>query len=214
LFLSLLKSGHPAEWAADLRSQESNLLVDFEGLCEAFLTINPDGVARMENAKAALSQLKQKKGESFLTFWQQYQRLAREAKAPVDVQLFNLPNSLDPQLRASYLKEAVKPTSLAGLVELLIRLDQGIVAAAGVRDHAPNPAPVTGPVPMDLGQLMVAINNLTVAMSQQHPGRRRGRLTREERERRIANDLCLICADPNHKMETCPRRRNQGNDRG
>jgi hypothetical protein len=215
LFLSLLTSGHCADWAADLREKASPLLNDFTGLCKAFLGINPDGRARQEKAKEALAKLRKLPTQTFVAFWQDYQKLAREAQTPEEVIVYNLPESLDPALKSRYLSEANRPSSLSDLIELLIRLDQGIFAASGAHIPVPDPVPQPVPVPMDLGQVLTAINNLTLAMRQGNRGRR-NRLSQEERDRRRANNLCPICADPNHNRDECPLRRDrhQGNDRG
>lgn len=40
-----------------------------------------------------------------------------------------------------------------------------------------------------------------------------GHLTKEERERRLKENLCLVCADPKHKVRDCPHKKDRKNNK-
>lgn len=223
LFISLFKARHAVEWAAGLRESESYLLEDFEELVKAFIDINPDASVRLADSGRLLHSIRMKPGQKFGEFWTDFQRIARASREDDSTVFFCLANSLNRRLSSAYLSHRPQPKSLVELTKLLVALDSGISY-----QHPSEPETSTNsfPQPMDLGQFSIFLDKIQAATSAMDKfnlavmqngagGNRKGRrLSPEERQRRFDNNLCLVCADPNHLKDKCPlsRHRSQGNE--
>lgn len=217
LFLSLLQAGHADQWASTLCEDDSALLEDFEGLVKAFIKINPDVSVRLEDARKALHNMQMGPNQKFANdYFTEFSKEARASREKEEVLFFCLTNSLNERLTRAYRSHMPKPTKYDELCAILVSLDSGLSY-----EHNPapkvSPAAPTFPQPMDLGLTALSdkLDNLTLeVVALKSRGRRGRRLTPEERQRRLNNNLCLICADPNHRKDDCPHRHGRGNGQG
>ncbi|KAG1925678.1 retrotransposable element [Pimephales promelas] len=193
-FVLTLLSGRASLWGTAVWENKDDCCASFQELSEEMKRVFDRAVAGKEAARL-LAELRQGEG-SVADFSIRFRTLAAECRwneaAQWDMFLHGLADRVQREIYAMDL-----PETLNGLVELALRVDARLNRVArltrpsrpvfGAEDHQPGGASAVSPTndhePMQVG---------------------RARLSREERERRRSQGLCLYCGRAGHFIHSCP----------
>ncbi|KAG1964568.1 retrotransposable element [Pimephales promelas] len=193
-FVLTLLSGRASLWGTAVWENKDDCCASFQALSEEMKRVFDRAVAGKEAARL-LAELRQGEG-SVADFSIRFRTLAAECRwneaAQWDMFLHGLADRVQREIYAMDL-----PETLNGLVELALRVDARLNRVArltrpsrpvfGAEDHQPGGASAVSPTndhePMQVG---------------------RARLSREERERRRSQGLCLYCGRAGHFIHSCP----------
>jgi len=161
-----------------------------------------DDPDRVRNATRQLNVIKQGSKE-FSDHYAAFQVLAADVNWTEENLRITLMSSLSYDLQAALLTTA-EPPVWDDLIALLQTTDNRIRALNArnprTSSSVPKPAKAAHPTSSNSGHYGPAPMDLSA-------GRRRGPLTQEERQRRIAQGLCLYCGGSGHLAMACPNRR-------
>ncbi|KAG1956972.1 retrotransposable element [Pimephales promelas] len=184
-FVLTLLSGRASLWGTAVWENKDDCCTSFQALSEEMKRVFDRAVAGKEAARL-LAELRQGEG-SVADFSIRFRTLAQW-----DMFLHGLADRVQREIYAMDL-----PETLNGLVELALRVDARLNRVTrltrpshpvfGAEDHQPGGESAVSPTndhePMQVG---------------------RARLSREERERRRSQGLCLYCGQAGHFIHSCP----------
>ena len=192
-FVLTLLSGKAALWGTAVWENQDPCCASFQALSEEMRRVFDRAVAGREAARL-LADLHQGNG-SVSEYSIRFRTLAAECRWNEEAQWDRFLHGLaDRVQREIYMLDL--PRSLNGLIELALRVDARLSRMGRFQQNLPfrgmeNPrsenldtvSPVCDPEPMQVG---------------------RARLSREERERRRSQGLCLYCGKAGHFIHSCP----------
>lgn len=205
-----------------LGAYRNQRIISFEDLAAQFRTVySIDVDTELEISLDQLTSLRQSDSQSVSEHYANFLALSFAAGSAHDAshaQLFF--QSLKFPLRRSMLRDGLlKRSDIKSVLAAAIRHERAFLASKNLSEAPPTPrrAPVAvahaapvgpailqrlgprpndsarGPAPMDLDAAQVG-----------NVAPRRARLTPDERQRRIDQNLCIVCGDPNHFRDACP----------
>lgn len=192
-FVLTLLSGRAALWGTAVWENKDPCCASFLALSEEMKRVFDRAVAGREAARL-LADLRQGNG-SVSEYSIQFRTLAAECRWNGEAQWDRFLHGLaDRVQREIYMLDL--PTSLNGLIELALKVDARLDRMGRFQQRNPlrgmetlrvdsldTVSPVSDPEPMQVG---------------------RARLSREERERRRSQGLCLYCGKAGHFIFACP----------
>ena len=193
-FVLTLLSGRAALWGTAVWENGHNCCTSFQALSEEMRRVFDRAVAGKEAARL-LAELRQGEG-SVADFSIRFRTLAAECRwneeAQWDMFLHGLADRVYKQIYAMDL-----PETLNGLIELALRVDARLNRVTRLtRPSRPQPSP----------ENHQADGASAVSPTFDHEPMQvgRARLSREERERRRSQGLCLYCGRAGHFIHSCP----------
>ncbi|OCT57199.1 hypothetical protein XELAEV_18003842mg [Xenopus laevis] len=194
-----LLSGEALAWASPLIEQQSPLLSNFNGFLAAMSVIfdDPNKIATAETTLLTLTQGSRSVAEYAATF----RRWVLDTSWNEAAQRFHFRRGLSEAMKDE-LARVDAPDNLSSFVQLCIKIDSRLSERrkerAGNRNH-------------DLGTSDVCreIGSPTIQSAEEDAmqvGFVRGPISREERQRRRVNQLCLYCGGKGHFAVMCPKK--------
>lgn len=201
-FIGTLFTGDPLTWFRSLIESESQCLINL-GLFLTEFKANYDDPHVQKNAQANLRRLRQAKG-SVLSYASKFRRLASETgfNAEAKVSLFR--NGLNDDVKDVLATVLEEPSDFEGFMNFCIKIDHRLYdrrierrdkqasSSQGQQHPSERPHPKPESVPMDLD---------AIGSSKRH-----NKLTKEERQRRFTENLCLYCGEGGHRLSSCPKK--------
>jgi transposase InsO family protein len=198
-FIGTLLTGDALTWFSGVVDYTPDLLSDYQNFIDEFRNLFDDPHAQ-RHACNSLKRLRQGKF-SVTSYSAKFRHLAFETGyndlAKMDIFRSGLNEDVKDVLATSF----VEPDTLEDLIKLCVKIDQRLYdrrlerktrISSNYSDRQPSGG-ISAAVPMDLDHLATQKT-------------KNGKLTREERERRIQNNLCLYCGESGHKVNSCPKR--------
>jgi hypothetical protein len=201
-FIGTLLSGDPLTWFRTLIESDSAILLDMELFIKEFQA-NYDDPYVQSHAQTAIRRLKQGKN-SVVTYAAKFRRLAADTGYNSDAKVSMFRSGLNDDVKDVLSTALEEPTEFEDFINYCIKIDHRIYDRRLEKKNAsshthgdPHPkkfeTPRSGPTtPMDLDGL------------QEVPKHKK--LTKEERERRIKEKLCLYCGESGHRVSRCPNK--------
>ena len=199
-FVGTLLSKDALAWFSGLVNGESPLLKDWKEFMAAFQELfdNPNA---QKQAQSSIQRLKQGKG-SVLSYSSRFRTLQRDTGYNDEALISIFRRGLQDQVQDILATSLTEPTDLEQFINLSIKIDNRLysrrmekgsasVPSSNSNQQSSKSASSSSPNdPMDLGAVTRASN---------------GKLTKEERDRRFKENLCLYCGDSNHKISDCKK---------
>ncbi len=147
-------------------------------------------------------------GQNFTTWFQEWSTQARRTGADETTKMWAFRRNLPPGLRAKLLTLSPQPTTLDDLVEKVREFDRNWQIYG-----EPNPTRGQGPSRGNWRsnrnpRIQEIKDEAEIEIAATHPQRgktrKRGKLTPQERKRRMDNNLCLYCGTAGHIAAKCP----------
>ncbi|SAL96232.1 hypothetical protein, partial, partial [Absidia glauca] len=221
LAASLLRKSAFSWFSPFLKTNDPAILTNFANFKKRFLDQFGDRDVVNQNERR-LTTIKQA-GRSVSAYASEIQRLSAELDWNDSALRSIFYNGLDDIIKDELCRMET-PDTLLDLVNLTIRIDNRFHDRRMERKNkyrGPQPSTYnrgqysrnySGPTPMDLDMTTEdeptddPEENMDIALSDEKP--RYGKLTNEERERRMKNRLCLYCGKPGHVVNQCLRKPN------
>jgi hypothetical protein len=137
---------------------------------------------------------------SFNEWYQDWSMHARCSGVDDNSKMYAFRRMLNPQLHAKIIQLSLQPTTLSTLVEKARELDNNWQTFA-----KPNTGPgnfCRNPRIRELAENTPSAE-INATQGRQTPFKKWGKLTPEEWEHRVKNNLCLYCSKPGHKAAEC-----------
>jgi hypothetical protein len=199
-FVGTLLAKDALAWFSTLVSEGSPLLSDWNMFLQEFKNLFENPHARKQ-AQASIQRLKQGKG-SVLTYASRFRALKMDTGYNAEALISTFRRGLNDSVQDVIATSLEEPTDLEQFINLAIKIDNRLYSRKMERSSSAHPPSMpstsyTKPVaqrsdPMDLGAISRPSN---------------GKLTREERDRRFKENLCLYCGSSNHKINECDKRK-------
>jgi len=147
---------------------------------------------------------------SFTTWFQEWSTQARRARVDETTKMWAFRHNLPDGLRHKLLTLSPQPATLTELVDKTREFDRnwqiyGGSAGSSTRGQGPSRGNWHGNRNPRIQEIK---DDTEIEIATTHPRRgstkKRGKLTQQERQRRMANNLCLYCAQPGHMAAKCP----------
>ena len=191
----------------DESSSETDILANYSLFITTFKALYDDPHAK-RHAQAAIKRLKQGKG-SVVSYSAKFRRIAQDtcfdSQALLDIFRYGLNDDVKDVLASSLFE----PEKLEDFIHFCIKIDNRLFDRKIERSNGPRyqkqfsgsfrtPAPPvlaaqpssSGPTPMELDTIQIKTKKLTP----------------EEKQRRLLNNLCLYCGEAGHKAINCPKK--------
>src|SRR6266581_4648506 len=147
---------------------------------------------------------------SFATWFQEWSTHAQHTGVDETTKMWAFQRNLPDRLRQKLLMLSPQPATLPELVDKTQEFDRnwqifGGSAGSSTRGQGPSRGNWHGNRNTRIQEIK---NDTEIKIAATHPRRgstrKRGKLTQQERQRRMANNLCLYCAQPGHMAAKCP----------
>ena len=196
-FIGTLLTRDALSWFRGLVESNSDLLKSYKKFMDEFKTLFDDPL-KHRHARAAIDRLKQGKG-SVLTYAAKFRRLASDTGYNNDALTEHFRKGLGDEVKDVLATALDEPTDIELLIPYCIRIDNRLYDRRIERSGNRSASKVSfklssessSPSPMDLDAMKLNENK---------------KLTKEERERRIQNKLCLYCGEAGHRLAQCSRK--------
>lgn len=213
-FIGTLLSKDALAWFREILKHEQQKLLNYAEFMTEFADLFDDPHSQ-KHAQASLKRLRQGRF-SVLAYSARFRRLAKETgfndEALIDIYRTGLNDDVKDVLATSL----VEPEKLEDYIHFCTKIDHRLAdrraertrrpGAPSNRPPAPLPVPVTpvtqGPTPMDLDAMNAATGSSSSGSAASNPRK----LTKEERERRLKENLCLYCGAAGHRAFGCPKK--------
>jgi hypothetical protein len=216
-YLGSLFTGDALTWYRTLQETSDACLTDYEVFKQGFIDMFGDPFIR-KTAQDQLEKCQQGSG-STATYVSKFRRIAADTGYNEATLTHSFTKNLSHAVREALAINDEDPASLEDLYRYAIKVDNRLYelrrSTPATRALAPQirrrstdefkslrfPTP-SGPIPMEIG---------ATQFQTQH---RRGPLSKEEKQRRRDNNLCLYCGEHGHLALQCPKKApTSGNDR-
>ena len=204
-FIGTLLIGDALTWFSGIVDYSPDLLLSYENFIGELRNLFDDPHAQ-RHACTSLKRLRQGKF-SVTSYSAKFRHLSLETGYNDLAKMDIFRSGLNDDVKDVLATSLVDPENLEDLIKLSVKIDQRLFDRRleknsykipyGHSDkpkrNLPQGAP-SGSVPMDLDGM------------ETQGVKPRGKLTKEERNRRIENNLCLYCGEAGHKVNSCPKR--------
>ena len=203
-FIGTLLIGDALTWFSGIVDYSPDLLLDYRKFVDELKNLFDDPHAQ-RHACNSLKRLRQGKF-SVTSYSSKFRHLALETGYNDLAMMDIFRSGLNEDVKDVLATSLVDPGNLEELIKLCVKIDQRLydrrLEKSSIKTpykYSENPkrngheGAHSGPTPMELDYLET--------QKQKH-----GKLTKEERERRIKNQLCLYCGEPGHKVNSCSKR--------
>jgi transposase InsO family protein len=204
-FIGTLLSGDALTWFSGIVEYSPELLLNYENFILELKNLFDDPHAQ-RHACTSLKRLRQGKF-SVTSYSAKFRHLALETGYNDLAKMDIFRSGLNDDVKDVLATSLVDPETLEDLIKLCVKIDQRLYDRRlernsnkmpyGHPDKPKKPSPQgnqSGSTPMDL-------DYMDGQKTKPH-----GKLTKEERARRIQNSLCLYCGEPGHKVNSCSKR--------
>lgn len=195
-FIGTLFTGDPLSWFRSLIESDSESLYDFQRFIDEFKS-NYDDPYVMKNAQSKLRRLKQGKG-SVLSYASRFRRLASESGYNNEAKIALFRTGLNDDVKDVLATLLDEPSEFESFINFCIKIDHRLfdrrMEKRGLSQssfQSKKPSGTSEPSPMDL-------DNLENVKSK--------KLSKEERQRRFKENLCLYCGEAGHRLSNCPKK--------
>lgn len=195
------------QWYSTLVKAESALLKDFAGFMAEFKRLFSDPNAKMKS-QLLLKKLKQG-NSSVLSYFTRFRALAINTGFDNEAQMDSFRTGLSDEIKDVFATSLEEIANLETLVSMAIKIDTRLYdrkMEREVKHRVPHVAVATKSIPD------VSVVPPTAAVSTVSPNSFKtklvnGKISKEERLRRIKLDLCIYCGNSGHALKECPKRK-------
>jgi hypothetical protein len=180
------------QWYSTLVKGNSPLLQNYRLFMDEFTKLFSDPNAKMKS-QLLLKKLKQGSG-SVLSYFTRFRALALNTGFDQEAQMDSFRTGLSEEIKDVLATSLQEISDLESLVSMAIKIDTRLYdrrMEKDVRSSQPVVSSVADPPP--------SINSTQI----------KGKLSKEERERRIKEKLCLYCGTSGHSVKECPKKKNK-----
>jgi hypothetical protein len=190
------------QWYSTLVKSESDLLQDFNRFMDEFKKLFSDPNAKMKS-QLLLKKLKQGNG-SVLSYFTRFRALAINTGFDVEAQMDSFRTGLSDEIKDVLATTVDEITDLESLVSRAIKIDTRLYDRKMEKQiKVPQVASATSSTPDD----STVVSAVSTNSSGTKTPLRHGKITQEERQRRIKLNLCLYCGTSGHKLNECPKKK-------
>ena len=203
-FIGTLLTGDALSWFSGIVDYSPDLLLDYKKFVGELRNLFDDPHAQ-RHACNSLKRLRQGKF-SVTSYSAKFRHLALETGYNDLAMMDIFRSGLNEEVKDVLATSLVDPGNLDELIKLCVKIDQRLYDRRLERNSNKTPynysdkskrngheSAQSAPTPMDLDHME----------TQKH---KHGKLTKEERERRLSNNLCLYCGEAGHKVNSCSKR--------
>ena len=214
-FIGTLLTKDALAWFREILKHDQQKLLNYADFMTEFADLFDDPHSQ-KHAQSSLKRLRQGRF-SVLAYSARFRRLAKETgfndEALIDIYRTGLNDDVKDVLATSL----VEPEKLEDFIHFCTKIDHRLAdrraersRRPGVPTNRPSPPspalapPLThGPTPMDLDAMNASNGS---SSSSGTPGSNPRKLTKEERDRRLRENLCLYCGAAGHRAFNCPKK--------
>lgn len=195
-FIGTLLTKDALAWFRSLIDTQSSILNSYAQFMEEFKLAFDDPMAQ-RHAQSKIHRLKQDKG-SVLSYTSKFRRIAVESGFNEEALMDSYYRGLSEEVK-DVLSMGEDPKDLDDLISKASKIDNKLYER---KLEKSNYRAVANNAP----QRRLHVNQNVQPMDLDAIGQGSKKLTMDERFRRIKNKLCLYCGEPNHKIDTCPKK--------
>lgn len=200
-FMISYLSGEAASWAGVLVKQKDLALYDFKLFKEEFSKLFDK---RQESLQVDGELLELKQGNrELVSYITQFKTLVVESNWPEEKRASLFYRGLRDELKDALSGVVNRPTSCDALMDLVVQLDFRLYERRLERRRGDNKQENKSNPRFDRPRLEF-VNRDFRSKNSESSGRIRGPLSKEERDRRRNNNLCLYCGRSGHFLGNCP----------
>ena len=211
-FVTALFTGHAQVWYRSLENTKSVYLRTYKGFLGAMDAQfrDPHAERNLTKKLKTLRQGNQSIPSYNIEFHSVWNRTQLEGQTVVDMYMDSLNTNIS-DIISTY-PEGDEITTMTEAFRLAIKAERALKNRPSYRnqnsprrDKSTPPTTPTGPGKTKQGSANAPSKTGTTPTKSTSP---RGPLTPEEKQRRIDQNLCLYCGEPNHSATDCPKRKN------
>lgn len=214
-----LLSGNALQWFGTLIREKSGLLKDFSLFMEELKRLFSDSNAKSKS-QILLKRLKQGSG-SVIHYSTRFRTIVINTGYNEEAKLAAFKSGLSDQIRDIMATSLTDPDTLEDLISLAIKIDTRIFDRK-METAALGAAPRTAAAVSSIGSTALAIGGAATGGSDRYTTSQMGsnsfksrkRISNQERQRRIQNNLCLFCGESGHIHSGCPKKTVKNNSAG
>jgi hypothetical protein len=202
--IGTLLSKQALQWYSTLVKGQSPLLKDYNAFMNEFQRLFSDPNAKMKS-QLLLKKLKQG-SSSVLSYFTRFRALAINTGFDQEAQMDSFRTGLSDEIKDVLATSLEEIPDLEKLVSMAIKIDTRLFDRKMEKEskvRPPHAAAVTKSTP----DVPAATPTAASASSAPKTTQQSGKITQEERQRRLKLDLCLYCGNPGHKLEQCLKRK-------
>jgi hypothetical protein len=202
-FIGTLLTGDALTWFSGIVDYSPELLLDYENFILELKNLFDDPHAQ-RHACNSLKRLRQGKF-SVTSYSAKFRHIALETGYNDLAKMDIFRSGLNDDVKDVLATSLVDPENLEDLMKLCVKIDQRLYDRRLEKNSNKMPYGYS-----DKPKRNLPPGNQSAPMDLDHMDGKKlkphGKLTKEERERRIQNDLCLYCGEPGHKVNSCSKR--------
>lgn len=219
-FIGTLFTGDPLTWFRSLIESDSDVLSDYQMFLLEFKN-NYDDPYVMKNSQSKIRRLKQGKG-SVLVYSARFRRLAAETGYNNEAKIALFRTGLNDDVKDVLATLLEEPSEFESFMNFCVKIDHRLfdrkMEKRGFSQsnfHFKRTSETSEPSPMDLDNISSIASSsvherplvdLVIARRRQNIVENPKRLSKEERNRRFKENLCLYCGESGHRLSNCPKK--------
>jgi hypothetical protein len=203
-FIGTLLTGDPLTWFRGLVESDSPSLYDLETFLQDFQDNYDDPYAR-HHAQAAIRRLRQGKG-SVVSYASKFRRLASDTGFNDEAKIEIFKNGLIDEVKDVLAGILDEPPGFEQFINFCIKIDHRLYARR-VEKKKPSGSDLKPSASKKEQQSSAHADPsaMDVDAVQASAGKSK-KLSQEERTRRLKENLCLYCGEPDHRLASCPKK--------